>query len=205
MDAADAPGVHAAILPVGPSGVEPDADLLQRLAATPLLHRAVSKASSVSGPSVTVVLGHRARELAPALRQSSASVAVDRGWTEGLASSIRTAVRSAPPRCEGLLLLPAGQAAVTTDDLRRLLATWRRHPVLIAAAVHAGTAGLPAIFPRWALADLLELRGDRGPAVILRRCVDRVVRVPMPNAGTDQQEPRVPGAPSPSPETRKDL
>jgi molybdenum cofactor cytidylyltransferase len=92
-------------------------------------------------------------------------------------------VRGTPPRCEALLLLLADQAAVSGEDLRRLFAAWRRHPVLIAGALHGGAPGLPAIFPRWAFTDLLELRGDRDAGQILRRNVDRVVRVPMPNAG----------------------
>jgi len=60
---------------------------------------------------------------------------------------------------------------------------WRRQPILITAALHGGAPGRPAIFPRWAFTDLLELRGDRDAGQVLRRNVDRVVRVPMPNAG----------------------
>ena len=127
--------------------------------------------------------------VAPALRQSAASVVVNRDWEEGLASSIRTAVRTAPPRCDGLLLVLCDQPSVTGDDLKRLYAAWRRHPVLIAAALYAGAPGLPALFPRWTFSDLMELRGDRDVRLILRRNVDQVVRVPMPNAGLDLDTP----------------
>jgi molybdenum cofactor cytidylyltransferase len=91
-------------------------------------------------------------------------------------------VRAAPPRCEGLLLLLADQVGVSADDLRRLFAAWRRQPVLISAALHGGAPGLPAIFPRWAFPDLMELRGDRDASLVLRRSSDRVVRIPMANA-----------------------
>jgi molybdenum cofactor cytidylyltransferase len=84
-----------------------------------------------------------------------------------------------------LLLLLADQVAVPADDLRPLHASWKRHPVLIAAALYHGAPGLPAIFPRWAFTDLLALRGDRDPRGVLRRNIDRVVRVPMSNAGID--------------------
>jgi molybdenum cofactor cytidylyltransferase len=77
----------------------------------------------------------------------------------------------------------ADQVAITADDLRRLHASWKRHPILIAAALYQGTPGLPAIFPRWAFPDLLSLRGDREARSVLRRNIDRVVRVPMSNAG----------------------
>jgi molybdenum cofactor cytidylyltransferase len=183
MDPVESVGLHAAILAAGPSTRFGSPKQLVRLDGGLVLHRAVANAASVAGHSVTVVLGAHAREVAPALRLSSASVVLNRDWAEGLASTIRAAVRGAPPRCEGLLLLLADQAAVSTEDLRRLFAAWRRHPVLIAAALHGGAPGLPAIFPRWAFTDLLELRGDRDAAQVLRRNVDRVVRVPMPNAG----------------------
>jgi molybdenum cofactor cytidylyltransferase len=183
MEPGESTALHAAVLAAGPSTRFGSPKQLVRLSGAPVLHHCVAAASSVAGSSVTVVLGANAREIAPALRQSAASIVLNRDWEEGLASTVRTAVRTAPPRCEALLLLLADQVAVTSDDLRRLFAVWRRHPVLIGAALHDRATGLPAIFPRWSFGDLLELRGDRDPGPVLRRNVDRVVRVPMSNAG----------------------
>jgi molybdenum cofactor cytidylyltransferase len=183
------PGVHAAILAAGPSTRFGSPKQLVRLAGTPVLHKAISNAALVAGHSVTVVLGAHARDIAPALRQSAAAVVVNRDWEEGIASSIRAAVHAAPSGCEGLLLVLADQVAVTGDDLKRLYAAWRRHPVLIAAALYGGAPGLPAIFPRWAFTDLLQVRGDRDPRLVIRRNVDQVVRIPIQNAGIDLDTP----------------
>jgi molybdenum cofactor cytidylyltransferase len=185
----DAPGLHAAVLAAGASARFGSPKQLVRLAGTPILFQAIANSALVAGHSVTVVLGAHAREISPALRQSAVSVVVNRDWEEGIASSIRTAVHSAPPGCEGLMLVLADQVAVTGDDLKRLFAVWRRHPVLIAAALYGGAPGLPAIFPRWAFPDLLELRGDRDPRLVIRRNVDQVVRIPMQNAGIDLNTP----------------
>lgn len=87
------------------------------------------------------------------------------------------------------MLLLADQLAVTSDDLLRLCVAWRRHPVLIAAALYGGTPGLPAIFPGWAFSDLLGLRGEADPRVVIRRHSERVVRVPMPGAAIDVNTP----------------
>jgi molybdenum cofactor cytidylyltransferase len=182
-------GLHAAILAAGPGtrfgGIKP----LARLRGEPVLHTLAANAAFITGQSVSVVLGAHASEIAPALRQRAVSIAFNRGWDEGIASSVRMAVHSAPPGSTALLLLLADQVAVTADDLRRLHASWRRHPVLIAAALYQGAPGLPAIFPRWAFTDLLALRGERDPRVVLRSNVDRVVRVPMSNAGLDLDTP----------------
>ena len=158
-----ASALHAAILAAGPAtrfgGIKP----LVRLRGEPVLHELAANAAFVAGQSVTVVLGAHAREIAPSLRQRAISIALNRGWEEGIASSVRIAVNSAPPGSGALLLLLADQVAVTADDLRRLHASWRRHPILIAAALYQGAPGLPAIFPRWAFTDLLALRGERDP------------------------------------------
>jgi molybdenum cofactor cytidylyltransferase len=181
--------LHAAILAAGPGtrfgGIKP----LVRLRGEPVLLGQVANAAAIAGHSVTVVIGAHAREIAPALRQRAVSVALNRGWEEGIASSVRTAVTSAPPGSGALLLMLADQVGVTVDDLRRLQGSWRRHPILIAAALYQGAPGLPAIFPRWAFTDLLSLRGERDPRSVLRRNIDRVVRVPMSNAGIDLDTP----------------
>ena len=189
METTAFPALHAAVLAAGPSTRFGSPKQLVRLGGTPLVHQVAARAAAVAGHSVTIVLGAHAREVAPALRQSAATIVVNRDWEEGLASSIRTAVRTAPPGCDGLLLVLCDQVAVTTDDLKRLFAAWRRHPVLIAAALYGGAPGMPAVFPPWAFSDLLELRGDRDARLVLRRNVDRLVRVPMSNAGLDLDTP----------------
>jgi molybdenum cofactor cytidylyltransferase len=189
MEFVESPTLHAAVLAAGPSTRFGSPKQMVRLGGTPVIHQAAARAASVAGHSVTIVLGADAKEIAPALRQSAATTVVNRDWEEGLSSSIRAAVRSAPPRCDGLLLTLCDQVAVTSDDLRRLFLAWRRHPILIVAALHGGTPGLPAIFPRWAFSDLLELRGDRDPRLLVRRSADRLVRVPMSNAGVDLDTP----------------
>jgi molybdenum cofactor cytidylyltransferase len=182
-------GLHAVILAAGAGTRFGGAKQLVRLRGEPVLHELAANAAFVAGQSVTVVLGAHAREIAPALRQRAVSIALNRGWEEGIASSVRTAIHSAPPGSTAVLLMLADQVAVTADDLKRLHASWRRHPVLIAAALYQGAPGLPAIFPRWAFHDLLTLRGERDPRTVLRRNIDRVVRVPMSNAGIDLDTP----------------
>ena len=69
---------------------------LVRVNGRPLMHTVVSRAVELAGHSVTVVLGANAGELAPLLKHSPASVAVNRDWAEGIASSIREGLAHAP-------------------------------------------------------------------------------------------------------------
>lgn len=182
-------GIHALVLAAGGSTRFGSPKQLVRIDGRPMLHTVVSRATEVAGSQVTVVLGAHARDLAPLLSHSSATVVINRDWESGLASSIRAGVGSLGGAAEGLLILLADQPAVSTEDLRRLLLAWRRHPDGIATATYAGTVGVPAIFPRWSFSELQQLRGDRGAQLLLRRHVDRLTRVPMSTAGIDIDRP----------------
>jgi molybdenum cofactor cytidylyltransferase len=181
--------LYAIVLAAGASTRFGSPKQLVRIGGRPLLHTVVTRAAEVTGHALIVVLGSGAAQLAPLLKHSPGSVVVNRHWREGLASSIRTGVLRLPPTCSGVLLLLADQAAVTTDDLKRLAGTWRRRPHCIAAALYAGAAGVPAIFPRSTFGELAALRGDTGARALLRRSADRVVRVPMPAAELDLDTP----------------
>jgi CTP:molybdopterin cytidylyltransferase MocA len=143
----------------------------------------------VAGAATIVVLGAYATELAPLLRHTPATVVINRDWREGIGSSIRTGVGRLPAACSGVMVMLADQAAVTAEDLRRLVNAWKRQPDYVAAALYAGAVGVPAIFPRSRFSDLAELRGDLGARKLLQRNPDRLVRVPMESAALDIDTP----------------
>ena len=181
--------IHVVVLAAGASSRFGSAKQLVRVNGRPLMLTAVSRAVELAGHSVTVVLGANAAELTSLLRHSPASIAINREWAEGIASSIRAGLAHAPDTADGLMLVLADQAAVTTEDLRRLAGLWRRNPTSIATAHYAGTVGVPAIFPRWCFRELNELRGDRGAQQLLQRHVDRLARLSMPSAELDIDRP----------------
>ena len=185
----DAPSLHAIVLAAGASSRFGSPKQLVRVDGRPLMHTVVSRAVEVAGHSVTVVLGANAADLAPLLRHTSASIVINRDWSEGLASSIRAGVTRLPGSCTGVMLVLADQAAVTAEDLRRLAGAWRRQPEHIVAAQYGSTLGAPAIFPSSSFRDLADLRGDRGASTLFHRNPDRVVRVPMESAALDIDTP----------------
>ncbi len=189
MGADESPALHAIVLAAGASTRFGSPKQLVRVNGRPLLHAAVSRAVEVAGHSVSVVLGAHAAELAPLLRHSTATIVINRDWSEGMASSIRAGVARLPGSCTGVLLVLADQAAVTAEDLRRLATTWRRQPEYIVAAQYGATLGAPAVFPASSFRDLAALRGDRGAQSLFKRNPDRVIRVPMDSASIDIDTP----------------
>jgi molybdenum cofactor cytidylyltransferase len=182
-------GLYAMVLAAGAASRFGSAKQLVRIAGRPLLHNTVSRAVDVTGAATIVVLGAYAAELAPLLRHTPATVVVNRNWREGIGSSIRTGVGHLPATCHGVMMVLADQAAVTAEDLRRLVSAWKRQPEYVAAALYSGGVGVPAIFPRSRFSELAELRGDVGARVLLQRNPDRLVRVPMESAALDIDTP----------------
>ena len=182
-------GLYAIVLAAGASTRFGSAKQLVRIAGRPLLHNTVSRAVQVAGGAVIVVLGAYAAELAPLLSHTPASIVINRDWREGIGSSIRAGVARLPAACSGVMLVLADQAAVTAEDLHRLLSAWKRQPEYVAAAIYSGAVGVPAIFPRSRFKELSGLRGDVGARMLLQRNPDRVVRVPMDSAALDIDTP----------------
>jgi molybdenum cofactor cytidylyltransferase len=188
-NAQDTGALHAIVLAAGASTRFGSPKQLARLDGRPMLHAVVSRAVDVAGHAVIVVLGAHAADIAPALRHTPATVVVNRDWESGLASSIRAGLARLPGSAEGVLLVLADQPAVTAEDLRRLAAAWRQQPNSVIASQYASTAGVPAVFPRWAFRDLADLHGDRGAQSLFHRHADRVARIPLPAAALDIDRP----------------
>jgi CTP:molybdopterin cytidylyltransferase MocA len=188
MSAAES-SLHAIVLAAGSASRFGSPKQLARVGDRSLLTLAISRATEVAGQAVTVVLGAHVAEITPMLRHSGASIVINREWREGIASSIRAGLAQVPGSADGVLIVLADQPDVTSNDLGRLLAAWRRQPDSIAAASFGSTVGAPAIFPRWALRDLTELRGDSGARSLLHRYSDKLARVTMLSAAIDIDTP----------------
>jgi molybdenum cofactor cytidylyltransferase len=180
--------LHVLVLAAGASRRLGQPKQLVKLGEHTALQRVVANAIAAVGPQVSVVLGAHAAAITRALAHSPATVLINRQWEEGIASSIRCGIRALPGSCEAVLLLLGDQVAITKSDLARLCSA-QSHGDQIVACRHGEHLGVPAIFPRWCFTELLELRGDVGARQILRRHVERVTSLAMPNAAVDLDTP----------------
>jgi CTP:molybdopterin cytidylyltransferase MocA len=181
--------LHAIVLAAGASRRFGSPKQLVRFEGQLLIQRVIAAATELAGSAVTVVLGAHAAEVASNLPPGTASIVINRGWQEGIGSSIRLAVSRLPGACDGVLVMLGDQPMVGSASLNRLAAAWRRQPRSIIASRYAAVTGVPAIFPRWCFNDLAALRGDQGARVLLSRYGDHVVRLSHPEAAVDIDYP----------------
>jgi len=181
--------LHAVVLAAGASRRFGSPKQLVRYDGRPLLARVIALANELLGPAVTVVLGAYAAEITASIPLGSSNILINRDWSEGIASSIRTAVLRLPGSCDGVLMLLADQPLVAAETLNRLAAAWRSRPLQLVASRYGSVTGVPAIFPRWCFSDLMALRGDQGARVVIRRYADDVIALAHPDAAVDIDYP----------------
>ena len=153
-----------------------------------LLRHTVESATAGGCDPVVVVLGYRAGDLRLEVESTGARIVVNAAWREGMASSIRTAVRSLPqlaPGARGVLLMTCDQLRIDPDVVRLLRERFDGSPGRMVACEYADTVGVPALFERSRFADLGRLRGPGGARQILLSDPDRLVRVPWPAGAVD--------------------
>jgi molybdenum cofactor cytidylyltransferase len=149
-----APRIAAAVLAAGTGDPHRLRELAMRVCASPC-------------ERVAVVLGAGAGAMTPVLHGLPLRIETNLLWSEGVASSIRSAVAWAlRSGCDGLMLLACDHHHVTSTHLERLIAAYRSKRDVVASRCAHGL-GAPAVFHGTHYGRLGALTGDHGPQVIV--------------------------------------
>ncbi len=161
---------------------------LLRLDGESLVRRAVRTVLTSRCAAVFVVVGAHADAIAREIDDLSCTRVDNPNWHDGIGSSISagvTAVSTARPPFDAVLISLVDQPNVTAGLLDRLLAAGETAPVGLVACEYAGTMGVPALFARRHFDALRALTGDRGGKGVLAAQTDAVIRIPFPEAAID--------------------
>jgi CTP:molybdopterin cytidylyltransferase MocA len=185
--------VAAIIVAAGSSSRLGEPKQLILIDGEPLLQRAIRCAVEAGASPVFVVLGAHRDLLENSIIFGAAKIVVNDDWQEGLASSIRAgvkAVQAEAPSAEGLLLMTCDQPRVTADHLHRLiLMSYAQSAPTAIVSTYGGTRGIPAIFPRQSIRDLLALRGDKGARALVAKPPWPVISIPLAGGEIDIDSP----------------
>ena len=111
-------------------------------------------------------------------------------WETGMASSIRAglaAVAAAAPRA--VLVMLTDQPLVTPELLRQLIVQQHATQAPIVAAAYGETLGVPAIFDKSLLPELLKLQGAQGAGRLIAQLGAAVGQVAFPAGLLDVDTP----------------
>lgn len=157
----------------------------------PLVTHAAEAALAADAAPVIVVLGARAEDIRPALSHlAGVTTVLNADWESGLASSLATGLRAAlhDTTWDGVIATLADQPLADASVLRRIVTEFAAGARIVASG-YAGVPGVPALFGREHVPELLSLTGDTGAGPWLRSRARDTAIVPLDSAMLDVDTP----------------
>ena len=163
--------------------------LLPYQGRTLLRHAAETAVASGCAP-IVLVTGALHEELLAEVAGLPIQVVRNGNWESGMASSIQTGLAAvAPAQPRAVLIMLTDQPLVTPALLRQLVAQQQQTQAPIVAAAYGDTLGVPAIFARVLLPELLQLQGQQGAVRLIAGHGAAVGRVDFPAGLLDVDSP----------------
>ena len=111
-------------------------------------------------------------------------------WESGMASSIQTGLTAvAPSQFRAVLIMLTDQPLVTPELLRQLAMRQHQTQAPIVATAYGDTLGVPAVFDRAMLPELLKLQGAQGAVRLISSLGMAVGKVVFPAGLVDVDTP----------------
>jgi len=183
--------IAAIILAAGESSRLGQPKQLIQFRGKTLLRRTVDAASEAGCQPILVVVRSET-ELVQAIRSelknTGATIIGNPNWKGGIGTSIRAGVQDLieiAPGVEATVLLACDQPFVDRAVIDGLITLHHETRKPIVAASYAGTLGVPALFDRSRLPDLLGLDDSAGAKSIILSNRDQVAEFPFPEGEID--------------------
>lgn len=155
-----------------------------------LLRHAAETAVATGCAPLVLVTGALHEELLAEIAGLPVQAVHNTAWETGMASSICTglaALAETAPRA--VLIMLCDQPLVTPALLRQLIVQQQATAAPIVAAAYGDTLGVPAVFDRTVLPELLKLRGAQGANRLIAGLGAAVGRVSFPAGLLDVDTP----------------
>lgn len=153
-----------------------------------LLQHLVDQAKSSSANSIVVVIGANGKEIQSKLQTGNIFIAINKGWKEGMASSIRCGIKALEtynPSVDAAILMVCDQPFVTVTLLNELIIVHQKTNKAIVTSNYDNTNGPPALFHKSIFPELLQLTGDKGARQIVEAHTNELVTVSFPKGNID--------------------
>jgi molybdenum cofactor cytidylyltransferase len=182
------PNVGAVILAAGGSSRLGQPKQLLQFRGKTLVRRIVDAAVEGGCSPIVVAVGRDKEKISRALEQSNTVIVENLNWNNGMGTSIRSAVQhliDTAPNVEAIALLVCDQPFVDSHTIEQLIALHEKTKKTIVASSYAGTLGVPALFHRSCVGELLRLDEGSGAKAVISLNRDRVAELPFPEGKID--------------------
>jgi len=142
----------------------------------------VDTANASEASPVVLVLGANAELLEKEVEDKKIHIAVNKDWSEGMASSVRCGLNTLmhiAPVVDSAIIMVCDQPFVTSSLLNQLIVTQRQTGKPIVTSKYETAIGPPALFYKTVFPELLQLKGDAGARKIIEQRRTDVATVPF--------------------------
>lgn len=142
----------------------------------------VDTANASEASPVVLVLGANAELLEKEVEDKKIHIAVNKNWSEGMASSVRCGLNTLmhiAPVVDSAIIMVCDQPFVTSSLLNQLIVTQRQTGKPIVSSKYETAIGPPALFYKTVFPELLQLKGDAGARKIIEQRRTDVTTVPF--------------------------
>ncbi len=173
----------ALILAAGRSSRAPGFKPLLPLGEATVVENTVGSLRRAGINDVTIVAGHRADELLPAVTRLSARCVVNKDYDAGMFSSVVAGVKALPADVDAFFLLPADMPLVSSRTIRLLARAGGRSGADVVYPVFQGQRGHPPLISTRLAPAILSWGGDGGLRSLLAKYEAGVCDVPVIDEG----------------------
>ena len=158
--------------------------LLADLNGLPVIERTLCAVVASGASEVCVVTGHEAVQLESLIQKMPVNTAFNEDFSQGMASSIVTGVKSLGDDLDGVLICLGDMPAISSALIDGLIAAFEHQTAKsICLPVFESQRGHPVLLGRDYLSSLLELRGDQGAKCIIAANEVNVLEIQSNNEG----------------------
>ena len=157
-----------------------------------LLQYSLQQATGSQANAVVVVLGANAKKIAGEISAYSVLIKVNKGWEEGMASSIRTGLSSLLeqiPDLAAVIFMVCDQPYVTSALVDDLIEAGNKTNYQVVASRYENSVGIPALFKADMFEELLALKGEAGAKKIIQKNADQISYLDFEKGGIDIDTP----------------
>ncbi|MBX3596399.1 MAG: molybdopterin-binding/glycosyltransferase family 2 protein [Rhizobiaceae bacterium] len=136
--------------------------LMAEFDGIPLVRRIAEWALASTVDQVVVVTGHEAERVEASLAGLKVEVAINPAYASGLSSSLKAGIAALPDEATGAMIILGDMPEITTSDINKMVAEFKKAKGAVVRATHQGKRGNPVILPRSLFETVATLEGDTG-------------------------------------------